>query len=147
MARLMEVKLKYCTYEIWDHGDRSVRTVFFDGLSCGGMRDIHDPSNIREAREGQGYTGPDAVWRSLVEHELLHSLVSEILFDRWSLVLRSEAGDETFVSALDKYEEEAIVLACQRYANTGKTSANQTLSRHHYEYIHTRMRNLLRDFC
>ncbi len=143
----MEVKLKYCTYEVWDEHPRSVRTVFFDGLSCGGMRDENDPSNIREAREGQGYVGPDAVWRSLVEHELLHSLVSEILFDRWSLVLRSEAGDETFISALDKYEEEAIVLACQRYSNTGRTSANQTLSRHHYEFILTGMRSLLRDFC
>ena len=84
------------------------------------MRDESDSQNIREAREGQGYTGPDAVWRSLVDHELLHSLVAEVVFDRPSVVLRGEAGDPSFIPAWEKYEEEMLVLGMQIYLNSGE---------------------------
>jgi len=116
--RSISIPLKYCTYEVWPDS-RSVRTVFPDGLSCGAMRDESDPNNIREAREGEGYTGPDAVWRSLVDHELLHSLVAEAVLDRSSVVLREQAGDQTFTPAWEKYEEESLVLAYQLFFNTG----------------------------
>jgi hypothetical protein len=112
----VSIRLEYCTYEVWPDS-RSVRTVFPDGLSCGGMRDEKDPQNIREAHEGQGYTGADAVWKSLVDHELLHSLVAEVVFDRPSVVLRAEAGDAAFVPAWEKHEEEAVVLAFQYWFN------------------------------
>lgn len=115
MDTCISIPLKYCTYEIWSES-RSVRTVFPDGLSCGGMRDESDPVNIKEA-EAEGYIGADSVWRSLVEHELLHSIICEVLFDRPSNVLRSEAGDVTFYSARQKYEEEVLVLSFQEWSN------------------------------
>lgn len=117
MDTCISIPLKYCTYEIWPES-RSVRTVFPDGLSCGGMRDENDPVNIQEAEE-EGYTGKDSVWRSLVEHELLHSIICEVLFNRPSNVLRSEAGDVTFYSARQKYEEEVLVLSFQEWLNEG----------------------------
>lgn len=124
----ISIPLKYCTYEIWPES-RSVRTVFPDGLSCGGMRDENDPINIREAREGQGYTGPDAVWCSLVDHELLHSLACEHLFDRSSYVLREQAGDTAFVAAREKYYEEVLVLDIQLFINSGRiVHPNQKLT-------------------
>lgn len=109
------IDLTFARYEI-DTDSRTVRTVFPDGISCYGTRDV-TTENIREARS-QGYKGTDAdvVWRSLVEHELLHSLVAECLFSRPSLVLRTEGGGEFHPSWL-RYEEEMLVISWQAYVN------------------------------
>lgn len=138
----MEVKLKYCTYEIWRDdvdGTKSVRTIFPDGLSCGATRDEKDPLNIQEAvTEGYSVYGRHAVWRSLIDHEFLHSLMSEILFDRPSLVLREQAGDNAFVPARIKYEEEILVLFFQEWLNGVVDSDIKYISREKCLEIQTR---------
>lgn len=128
MESCISIPLKYCTYEIWPKS-RLVKTVFPDGPYCIGMRDETDPINILEA-ESEGYTGQDSVWRSMVEHELLHSVICEVLFDSPSRVIRSEAqhkwktegNDQTeywmpYHSARVKYEEEVLVLSFQEWSN------------------------------
>jgi len=109
------IKLKYADLEI-DPLARRVCTRFSDGISCYGTRDI-TPANVREARS-QGYEGSDdlVVWRSLVEHELLHSLVAECIFDQPSLVLRTEGGGEFYPSWL-RYEEEMLAIGWQAFSN------------------------------
>lgn len=111
----LTLDLRFARYEIWP-GERIVCTTFPDGKACCGTR-AETLENIREA-EAQGYTGPLAVWRSLVEHELLHSLVAEIIFNRPSQVLRTEAGGE-FAPLWSRFEEETIALALQRHFQAG----------------------------
>jgi len=111
----LSLALKFAIYEI-DSAAREVRTLFPDGITCYGTRDV-TPANVREARS-QGYKGSDeqAVWRSLVEHELLHSLVAECIFDYPSLVLRTEGGGELYPSWL-RYEEEMLAISWQAFSN------------------------------
>lgn len=114
MTDLYLFNLKYCRYEI-HHTPREVRTIFPNGRIAVGSRDESSPSNIRQA-QSEGYSGPNCVWRSLVEHELLHSLVAEALFDRPSVVLQVESGGE-FTPLWERYEEECLVLCIQYWSN------------------------------
>jgi hypothetical protein len=113
----LSFNLKYVHYHIWSDR-RLVRTTLKSNLHyyCDGTRDETDWRNIREANS-QGYTGSDCVWRSLVEHELLHSLVAEYLFNQPSRVMLAESGVQ-FTPTWERYEEEALVVAAQRYYNT-----------------------------
>lgn len=112
----LALDLRYARYEIWAER-KTVATVFPDGHACFGTRE-DNPQNRREA-EAQGYSGPLAVWRSLVEHELLHSLVAEIIFDRPSVVMLTESG-AGFTPTWLRYEEEMLALSLQRLFNTGE---------------------------
>lgn len=112
---MISIHLKYCTFEVWPER-RFVSTIFPNGAVVSGTRE-NNQQNITEA-ESQGYTGENIVWRSLVHHELLHSLVAEVLFDQPSKVLETEAGVR-FHPSWERYEEEAIVLAFQFNVNTG----------------------------
>lgn len=115
-APTITIPLRYAVYEVWPD-TRTVRTRFHDGRSACGTRDPADPQNLAEA-ESQGYHhAAEPVWRSLVEHELLHSVVPEALFDRWSTVLRTESGGD-FYPSWQRYEEEALCLAYQTFFNT-----------------------------
>jgi len=93
-----------------------VLTSYDDHHRCWGERE-NNGQNVREAIS-QGYKGePDAIiWRSLVEHELLHSVVAEMLWGTRSRVLSTEAG-LSFVPSWLRYEEEAIALAFQAWLN------------------------------
>jgi hypothetical protein len=104
------------TFTIWPD-QRYVETLFSDGHSMGATRE-DTPQNRAEAAE-QGYHGVDAVWRSLVLHEALHSLTAAPLGHRYSLVLRHECGAERHPYRLRLYEE-ACVLAVERFLNTGQ---------------------------
>jgi len=110
----MIINLQFASVHIFPNDN--VCTFFPDGIFCYGSREVND-QNIREARS-QGYKGNDslAVWRSLVEHELLHSLVAECIFDRPSLVLRTEGGGEFHPSWL-RYEEEMLAISWQAFTN------------------------------
>lgn len=66
-----------------------------------------------------GYTGQDAVWRSLVEHELAHTIVAEIVLREPSPTLRHEAGLAVVPLAV-RWWEESLALSLQHYANTGR---------------------------
>jgi hypothetical protein len=97
--------------------ERRVRTVYPDGRAMAATRE-DTPANRAEAL-AQGYAGEGAVWRSLVEHEALHSLLARLAFGRESLVLRHECGAEPARYAL-RLHEEALTLSAQRWLNTGR---------------------------
>ncbi len=112
------IALKHVDFEI-NRIDRIVKTTFRDSsLYVCGTREVNQ-QNINEAL-AQGYLGddPSIVWKSLVHHEFLHSLIAEVLFDSISPVLAHEAGIEQYPS-WDRYYEEAIVLAIQYWTNSG----------------------------
>jgi len=94
-----------------------VTTNFPTGHTCTGSRIVNE-QNITEARS-QGYTGSDhyVVYKSLIEHELLHNLMAEVFFDRVSYVMATESGIEYYLS-WDRQLEEAMVLGFQSWANT-----------------------------
>jgi len=114
----LSIPLKYCTFEVWK-AQRTVATVFPSGHTCAGTR--ADTEQNRTEAESQGYTGPGEtiVWRSLVEHELLHNLLAEVVYDRPSRVMETESGKAFHPSWL-RYYEEAQVLAAQYEINTGR---------------------------
>jgi hypothetical protein len=77
-----------------------------------------DTDAHRAEAADQGYRGADAVWRSLVEHELLHVIAPPLLFRRGSWVLQHEAGACRARYAL-RLHEEACLLSFQYWRNTG----------------------------
>lgn len=115
------INLKYVRFEVW-RDQRCVASILRSSShTCVGSRP--DTQENREEAGRQGYT-PDenGVWQSLVEHELLHSLVAEVMFDRPSSVILTESGAETTPS-WERYEEEAVVLSIQRLLNTDEITA------------------------
>jgi hypothetical protein len=119
----ISIDLKYVTYSI-DVENKIVSTHFKTedvnlNYVAHATRDWEDYQNQKEAHS-QGYSGPDAVWQSLVHHELLHSLVSEVLWDSRSRVLATESGLE-FIPSWLRYEEESLVLAFQCAFNSDFT--------------------------
>lgn len=113
----LSILLKFCIFEVWAD-QRTVATVFPSGHTCAAARP--DTQQNRTEAESQGYT-PDVggVWRSLVEHELLHDLLAEVVYNRASRVMETEAGVAFHPSWL-RYYEEAQVLAAQYEINTGR---------------------------
>lgn len=101
--------LKYCSFEIYPIS-RRVCTAYKEGFFTWANRETNE-DNIQEANS-QGYSGEDAVWKSLVEHEYLHSLISELLYDHPSLVLETESGRAFHPSWL-RYQEESVVIGIQ----------------------------------
>lgn len=104
-----------------------VVVVRYQGRSMTGTREP-TPENCAQAEE-QGYT-PDAdgCWRSLVDHELLHPFLASWAFGEPSFVVRHEAGAESVPYATRLFEE-GIVIAFQRFANSGEV----TLPLRHFE--------------
>ncbi len=103
---------------VWVYPDqRLVLTILPDWKECYATRE--DTEENRQEALDQGYTGPDAVWRSLVDHEVLHNLISDWLWNRPSPTLEHEAGVRR-VEYGKRLFEEALVLAFQRYVNTGE---------------------------
>jgi hypothetical protein len=99
---------------------REVDTVFRDGLVQGAQRQF-SAEDIATAAE-LGYEPTEAgVWRSLVAHELYHSLISERLWQRPSEVLRHYCAGEHCPYYRRLYVE-AIVLAYERLLNTGEVT-------------------------
>ena len=109
------------TFEV-DRENGVVTTVYKDGphpgtqYRCAATRE-DDAQNRAEAAD-QGYMAEaQGVWDSLVDHEILHTLVSRELFGRESYVLRHEAGAEPARYAL-RLHEEAAVISFQTWLNT-----------------------------
>lgn len=104
-----------------DPAQRRCETRYPDGFSMAATRD-DTPDNRTEAAD-QGYPATaDGVWRSLLEHEIGHSLAGRILFGTESVVLRHESGAERHRYA-KRLHEEAWVISAQRLANTGEMDA------------------------
>lgn len=95
--------------------DRSARKVITNlgGYAAHATRD--PTAENREQAAEQGYEGRD-VWRSLVDHEALHSLVAWRMWGTKSPVLLHEAGAGPVIYARRLYEE-ALVISAQRYVN------------------------------
>jgi hypothetical protein len=97
---------------------RYLETRYADGYSYGAMRDCNEET-LRDA-EDLGYPKtPLGVWRSLCEHELLHSILAHELYDSPSLVLRHMSG-ALYVANHNRQYEEAIVQGFQHWINTGR---------------------------
>ena len=86
---------------------RYCETVYPDGYRMGATREPTS-TNLREAHE-QGYTGADACWHSLLEHEVTHTFAARLMFGRESLVLRYECGAEDVPYGLRLLEEGAVL--------------------------------------
>lgn len=100
------------------HDLREVDTVFRDGAVQGAQRQFS--AEDRQTARDLGYAGNDAgVMRSLVCHELAHTLVSEWLWDRPSEVLRHYCSAE-YCPYWQRLYVESIVLGMERYLNTGE---------------------------
>jgi len=114
----LRVETETAIFEVYA-SHRTVITRFDDTHYAEANRVLDDPLNMREAVYFQGYRAQppyEAVWRALVEHELLHSVVAETLWGTRSRVLSTEAGVGAVPSWL-RHEEEAVVLAFQAYTN------------------------------
>lgn len=93
--------------------DWSVTTKYPDGASSYAER-RPTVENMAEARD-EGYAGD--VWTALVDHELLHTIVSRLLFGHESRVIRHNAGVQ-LARYGERLYEEAVVLAIQYWLNT-----------------------------
>lgn len=93
-----------------------VETRFPDGVAVVAVRPDTD-QNRQEAAD-QGYPASAAgVFESLWQHELLHSLVAEWLWNKPSPTLRHVGGGTPVPYGKQLYEE-AVVIAFQRYLTT-----------------------------
>jgi hypothetical protein len=106
-----------------------LETRFADGRIAPATRELNATENRTTALD-LGYTdSADGVWRSLICHELLHSLLSDWLWDQASQVLLHMAGAK-HTPHHERIFEEAVVLAFELHLNTGAiTRALQPYSR------------------
>lgn len=105
------------TFEV-DRENGVVTTVYPSGHRCSATRE--DNAQNRAEASDQGYMAEaQGVWDSLVDHEILHTLISRELFNRESYVLRHEAGAEPARYAL-RLHEEAAVISYQTWLNTAQ---------------------------
>lgn len=103
-------------------GRRYVETVLPDGNKVGRSCYV-TPENLAVARE-VGYTHEDeaeAVWTSLVDHELLQAIAAQVLLRSAPLTLRFEAGVDA-VRHCDRVWEEAVTVALQLLINTNEVA-------------------------
>lgn len=117
MSATTTLRLKHATLHV-HHEAREVDTTFHDGKTQGAQRTFSD-ADIDVAKD-LGYEASErGVWRALITHELLHSLVSEWLWDRPSEVLRHYCAGEP-CPVHRRYYVEAIVMAFERLQQTGE---------------------------
>jgi hypothetical protein len=111
----MTISLIYCTTELFPE-TFCVTTRFRDGREVTGQR--LPTEEHQEYAASLGYTPDDAgVWLSLAEHEILHSLMYQWMYDGRSPALRHEAGAESCPLHL-RWWEESLVISFQRWINT-----------------------------
>lgn len=114
------LRLRHATIVV-DHERREVDTQFHDGKVQGAQR-AFSQDDIATVRELGYEASEQGVWQSLIAHELLHSLVSDWLWNRPSEVLRHYCAGEP-CPVHTRYYVEAIVLAFERLQQTGEFSA------------------------
>lgn len=98
---------------------RIVATVYPDGLLAAATRKPNR-DNVQCAVE-IGYIGasPDICWRSLIDHELLHTFVSRQIFRRESPTLRHECSNEHTIY-IRRLHEEVLVLYMQHWLHNNE---------------------------
>jgi hypothetical protein len=97
-----------------DSSSGIVTTIFPDGLFAAATREP-TRDNVQCAAE-IGYMGNDfdICWRSLIDHELLHTFVSRRIFHRESPTLRHECSNEHVIYVI-RLHEEVLVLQMQHW--------------------------------
>lgn len=98
---MRKVELKYCTVE---HKGDHVLTTFPDGTSSANWPHPDDQSYIDVAKS----CGFDDLMEYCWEHELLHSIMPEVLFDRPGYVVWMQAHQKPCNLAGAKAEERLI---------------------------------------
>lgn len=117
---IVRVKSKSFTFPCgWVHTDGNwTETVFRDGTRVTAMPE--EGEDYRLQAEDLGYSGEDAAANMSREHELLHTFLADRLRDGGaSPTLWAVAHEQTGMIApvWEQEEEEALVLAFQRYMN------------------------------
>lgn len=98
------IELKHCRFELWPD---CCRTVFADGAYCTAAPE--DTDAYRAHALSLGY-GADT-FRMCVDHEYLHNVVAEALWDKPSPAI----WDVAHGVSRDRGYEERIVLTVQRW--------------------------------
>lgn len=95
--------------------------VIVDGVYRAPATRDPTPENVSQAEE-QGYIGDAAsiCWASVVDHELLHMTLAEIVLGGPSPTIQFEAGVPGAVPLYNRLYEESLVIALQRRINTGE---------------------------
>ena len=112
---------RHCTVIEYPEGEENglLITVFKDGKFCDATR----PNEMRDTDYAR-HLGYSTVRDALREHELAHVYLMEEILDRASPTLYTVAGGTGDGAA--PYEgqlwEESVVLAFQRYINTGEVA-------------------------
>lgn len=116
---MIEHEFRACTLRVFPE-TRYVETVFRDGTKAPATREC-ELNNLSYAKH-LGY--PDC-WTAVVTHEAAHTLVSERMGrlhspTLWAVAHGYEPGTAPYEARL---YEEALILAIERYANTGEVGA------------------------
>jgi hypothetical protein len=95
--------------------------VTVDGKYIASATRDPSPANVSQAEE-QGYVGDaeSVCWASVVDHELLHMTLAEIVLGGPSPTIQFEAGVPGAVPLYNRLYEESLVIALQRRINTGE---------------------------
>ena len=102
------------TVRVWHPPERSrVETWFPDGVML--PAEPQGDDDYRDRALSLGYESADAMNR---EHDVLHSFLADKLGYRWSPCLWAAAHKQPIDREVGDHEE-AMVLAFQRYMNTG----------------------------
>lgn len=99
----MRVRLKFCTVEhLADH----ILTTFDDGATSANWPHLDDPSYVAVAQQ----CGFDDLMAYTWEHELIHSMMPEMLFDRPGYTVWMAAHQKSANLAAAMAEERLIYL-------------------------------------
>ncbi len=108
--------LRYVSVTVDEAGKR-VTTRFRSGHVADYRMNEADVHTLQQQALARGYTGEDAAWHSVRDHQILHSLLCEIFFGSMSHSLRFPSDDG--IASLREWED-GFVIAFQRYINTGE---------------------------
>jgi hypothetical protein len=112
---VITVHFRHCCLEV-DYAERYIRTVFEDGTMAAACPNTEE-SDIARAHQ-LGYGGD--TWQMTLDHEPLHTWVSEMMGEPYSRVLWSQAhyGGERWL--LGTRDEEGYVTSVQWHLHGGE---------------------------
>lgn len=108
------IPFQHC--QVYVYGDDYLETVFEDGCLCPALFQYDDGSKALAAQLGYG----DNVRAMHRHHDLAHTFLAEAQGHPYSHVLRRVANGPD-VPPEERAAEEGLVLAFQRYLNTGES--------------------------
>jgi hypothetical protein len=108
------VRFRHCVVLRW--GPDYLETVFPDGQKCPALFAYDENTRMRAAEAGYTHLSDrDQCVRDMhLDHELLHTIVGQMMGERWSPTLAHMAGVQP-TSDDRRAWEEGVVVAMQRY--------------------------------